>query len=104
MWLTPGQPVPVMCFTDEDYAFIDEVGAPFVPLHMGPADWVNADMFRPAENVQKIHDLVMVANFAHHKRHATLFRALRDVRDRDLRVLLIGFPWHGRTARHMRAE
>ena len=104
MWLTPGQPVPVMCFTEEDHAFISEVGAPFVPLRMGPADWVNADMFKPPEDVKKVYDLVMVANFAPHKRHATLFRALRDIRDRDLRVLLIGFPWHGRTAQQVRAQ
>jgi glycosyltransferase involved in cell wall biosynthesis len=104
MWLTPGQPMPVMCFTEEDHAFVSDVGAPFLALRMGPADWVNADIFRPPAEVQKNYDLVMVANFAHHKRHATLFRALRDLRDRDLRVLLIGFPWHGRTAQHLRAE
>jgi len=104
MWLTPGQPVPVMCFTEEDYRFVSDVGASFVPLRMGPADWVNADVFKPPAEVAKNYDLVMVANFARHKRHATLFRALRDVRDRDLRVLLIGFPWHGRTAQQLRAE
>ena len=104
MWLTPGQPMPVMCFTAEDLAFVSEVGTPFVPLRMGPADWVNADIFKPPPEVDKVHDLVMVANFARHKRHATLFRALRDLRDRDLRVLLIGFPWHGRTAHQLRTE
>ncbi len=104
MWITRDQPMPVMCFTEEDYTFVNEVGAPFIPLRMGPADWVNADMFKPPGDVQKVYDLVMVANFAPHKRHATLFHALRDVRDRDLRVLLIGFPWHGRTAQQVRAE
>jgi glycosyltransferase involved in cell wall biosynthesis len=104
MWLTPDQPVLVQCFTDEDYQFVRDVGAPFVALRMGPADWVNADTFEPRAGVEKRYDLVMVANFAKHKRHATLFRALRDVRDRDVRVLLVGFAWRGRTADHIRAE
>jgi glycosyltransferase involved in cell wall biosynthesis len=104
MFLTPAQPVIVQCFTEEDHAFISELGAPFVPIRQGPADWVNADMFRPEPGGVKNYDLVMVANWAPHKRHATLFNALRDVRDRDLRVLLVGFAWHSRTAEDIRRE
>jgi glycosyltransferase involved in cell wall biosynthesis len=104
MWIHAGQPMVVQCFTEDDHQFVREIGAPFVPLRMGPADWVNADTFQPPERVEKRYDLVMVANFARHKRHATLFAALRDIRERDVRVLLVGFPWHGRTAAHLRAE
>ena len=53
MYLTPDQPVLVQCFTEEDHAFVRDCGAPFVPLRMGPADWVNADIFKPAGEVQK---------------------------------------------------
>jgi glycosyltransferase involved in cell wall biosynthesis len=77
---------------------------PFVPVRLGPADWVDADVFDAPPNASKRYDLVMVANWAPHKRHALLFRALREVRDRDLRVLLIGFPWANRTADDIRRE
>ncbi len=105
MYIKPGNPVFIMCFTAEDHAFIESIGAPLVPLKMGPADWVNADVFKPpAQPASKKYDLAMVANWARHKRHAQLFRALREVRERDVRVLLIGFPWGSRTANDIRAE
>jgi glycosyltransferase involved in cell wall biosynthesis len=104
MFVRPGQPVFVQCFTREDLDFITRVGPPLVPVALGPADWVNADLFRPPDAVTKTHDLVMVANWAPHKRHAQLFRALGAIRDRDLRVLLVGFPWGGRTAADIRRE
>jgi glycosyltransferase involved in cell wall biosynthesis len=94
----------VMCFTKEDHAFVERVGAPLVPLRMGPADWVNADVFRAPAPAPKIYDLVMVANWARHKRHAQLFDALSAIRDRDVRVLLVGFAWSDRTADDIRRE
>ena len=104
IYVRPGHPVFVQCFTDEDYDFVAAVGAPLVPLRLGPADWVNAELFRPKEPAApKTHDLVMVANWSPQKRHALLFKALRQVQ-RDLRVLLIGFPWADRTAADVRAE
>lgn len=104
MYVAPGNPVMVMCFTKEDHAFVERVGAPLVPLRMGPADWVDADVFRAPEPRPKIYDLVMVANWARHKRHAQLFRALSAIRDRDVRVLLVGFAWSDRTADDIRRE
>lgn len=104
MFVTPGQPVVVQCFTDADFRFIEDVGAPFVPVRLGPADWVDADLFTPPAIEHKRYDLVMVANWGMHKRHSELFRALRQVHDRDIRVLLIGFPWAGRTAQDIRRE
>jgi len=104
MWLARGNPVVVQCFTPEDRAFIASIGAPFVPVNLGPADWVDSTVFAPVPGVEKKYDLVMVANWARHKRHATLFGALAQIRDRDLRVLLVGFPWAGRTIDDIRAE
>lgn len=101
MFVQPGHPVLVQCFTQEDFEFVSTVGVPLVPVRLGPADWVDADLFAPAGG-PKTHDLVMVASWAPRKRHALLFRALRDIRDRDIRVLLIGFPWGGRTADDIR--
>lgn len=104
MYVSHGNPVMVMCFTKEDHAFVERVGAPLVPLRMGPADWVDADVFRAPTPQPKIYDLVMVANWARHKRHAQLFRALSTIRDRDVRVLLVGFAWSDRTADDIRRE
>jgi glycosyltransferase involved in cell wall biosynthesis len=104
MYFMPGHPVIVQCFTEDDYAFIEGIGPPFRPLRLGPADWVNADVFNNAAPAQKIYDLVMVANWGAHKRHAQLFRALGRIRDRDLRVLLVGFPWAQRTHEDIRRE
>jgi glycosyltransferase involved in cell wall biosynthesis len=92
MYFAPGQPVFVQCFTRDDLAFVTDVGAPFVPVPLGPADWVNADLFEPPADVAKTYDVVMVANWAPHKRHAVLFDALEKIQDRAIRVLLIGFP------------
>ncbi|MGH9349125.1 MAG: glycosyltransferase [Vicinamibacterales bacterium] len=104
MFVTPGHPVFVQCFTEEDCRFVSDVGAPLVPLRLGPADWVDADLFAAPAAVEKTYDLVMVANWGSHKRHAQLFRALTQVTDRHVRVLLIGFPWAGRTAADIRRE
>lgn len=101
MFIAPGQPVFVQCFTPQDYAFVERIGAPLVPLRLGPADWVNQDLFKPA-GAEKRYDVVMVANWAPHKRHALLFHALEKIHDRAIRVLLIGFPWAGRTADDVR--
>lgn len=105
MYLRPGQPVVVQCFTAADEQFISDLGAPFVPVRLGPADWVNADLFKPAPaGAPPAYDLVMVANWGRHKRHHQLFRALRQIGNRRIRVLLIGFPWSGRTADDIRRE
>ena len=104
MFVAPGNPVFVQCFTREDYELVTRIGEPLVPLRLGPADWVDADLFSPPSSVEKTHDVVMVANWARHKRHVQLFRALKRISDRHIRVLLIGFPWGGRTAEDIRRE
>ena len=104
MFVTPGQPVVVQCFTEADHVFVSRIGKPLLPVRLGPADWVDADVFDVPSATSKQYDLVMVANWAPHKRHALLFRALREIRDRDLRVLLVGFPWASRTIDNIRRE
>jgi glycosyltransferase involved in cell wall biosynthesis len=104
LYLTPGEPVFIQCFTEEDHRFVCDVGPPFVPVRLGPADWVDADVFRPPPAVFKRYDVVMVANWSPEKRHTQLFRALERITDRDIRVLLIGFPWANRTASDVRRD
>lgn len=104
MYVTPGQPVFVQCFTADDRQFIDSIGHPFIGVPLGPADWVDSNLFRPRSGGAPSHDLVMVANWARHKRHRQLFRALADIKERPIRVLLIGFPFGGRRADDIRRE
>jgi glycosyltransferase involved in cell wall biosynthesis len=105
LWLQRGHPVIVeQCTEAGDHEFISSVGPPFTPVRLSSADWVDSEAFAHAPQANKAYDIVMVANWGKHKRHATLFRALEQFRDRDLRVLLIGFPWAGRTIDDIRAE
>ena len=104
MYIASGQHVFIQTFTEEDHQFILDVGSPFVPVRLGPADWVDADLFVLDDLAEKRYDIVMVANWARGKGHNRLFRALRQIRDRKIKVLLIGFPWWGRTAEDIRRE
>lgn len=104
MFIAPGHPVIVQCFTEDDHRFISSIGAPFVPIRLGPADWVDADIFANVHSEAKQYDLVMVANWEPHKRHAQLFQALSKINGRKIRVLLVGFQLGGRTADDIRKE
>jgi len=104
LFLSHEHPVFIQCPEPEDYRYIQSLGSNLVPLDFGSADWVDADLFESGRNVDKEFDVVMVANWGRHKRHHELFRALSTIRDRRLRVLLIGFPWGGRTKDTIRAE
>ena len=104
MYIAPDHPVFIQCFTDEDHQFVAAAGSPLVPLRLGPADWVDADLFAPRTAGEKSYDLVMVANWSPQKRHALLFSALERIQSRQLRVLLVGFPWANRTADDVRRE
>lgn len=104
MFITPQHPVIVQCFTQEDYNFIENIGAPLIPIRLGPADWVDADLFTSNSHCEKQYDLVMVANWERHKRHAQLFKALSKINGRRIRVLLIGFQLGKRTADDIKRE
>jgi glycosyltransferase involved in cell wall biosynthesis len=104
MYFAPGNPVIVESPFHDDYEFVRSIGEPFIPVSLGSADWVDASIFTQSTPVVHTYDLVMVGNWGAHKRHATLFRALNDIHDRDLRVLLVGFPWAGRTIADVRHE
>ncbi len=97
MFLSANHRVVIQCFTDEDQAFISNLDSNLCPIRLGPADWIDPDIFVCMPSQAKVYDLVMVANWARHKQHIQLFNALRKIKDRKLRVLLIGFEWGGRT-------
>lgn len=104
LFLSQHNPVFVESPEPSDYRFLQSLNSNLVPLAIGSADWVDADVFRPGLQKEKEFDVVMVANWGRHKRHKELFRALSTIRHRRLRVLLIGFEWGGRTKEHIVAE
>lgn len=104
MFIAAGHPTFILCFTEEDHAFISSIGYPLIPVRLGPADWTDADRFNPVVVPAKFYDLVMVASWAVGKRHKQLFRALAEITTQQIRVLLIGFPWYGRNAEDIKRE
>jgi glycosyltransferase involved in cell wall biosynthesis len=68
-------------------------GLPLVPVAIGAQDWVNPEVFFPIPGTTKDFDVVMIASFMKLKRHAILFRAMRKMRPRRIKVALIGRTW-----------
>ncbi len=97
MFVSAKHRVVIQCFTDDDQVFISKLDSNLVPIRLGPADWIDPEIFVDMPIQTKVYDLVMVANWARHKQHVQLFNALRKIRNREIRVLLIGFEWGGRT-------
>jgi glycosyltransferase involved in cell wall biosynthesis len=98
MFINPYNYVVVEAPDREDAAFLDSLGTNLKPIDIGPGDWVDRDDFQGISVTQRrVYDVVMIANWGPQKNHHALFSALARVRDRELRVLLIGFPWQGRT-------
>jgi len=106
MWLSPKlkNNVLVQCYTREDFEFISTLKPFLVPIKLGPADWVNAENFRPNPNENKVYDLIMVANWALIKHHKLLFKALKKIQGRKLNICLIGYAWGGRTSQDILDE
>jgi glycosyltransferase involved in cell wall biosynthesis len=78
-----------------DFEYLKRLGANLVPTRIGAGDWVDPEMFRPAEGRERTYDLVMVSAWDPIKRHEDLFEALARLRmtmTRALRVALIGYP------------
>jgi glycosyltransferase involved in cell wall biosynthesis len=75
----------------------------YTPIPLMACDWLDPAEFRPRPRAERDVDILMVAGYAAYKRHWLLFEALRGMR-RDLRVVLIGGPWEGRTIEHLKDE
>jgi glycosyltransferase involved in cell wall biosynthesis len=82
-------------YEPRDLDFMRKVNGNFVivPLSSGNS-WVDYRIFRPLPDVAKTSDLIMVAAWAHYKRHARFFDAVARLRKagRSLKVTLVGYP------------
>jgi glycosyltransferase involved in cell wall biosynthesis len=95
------KPYIVMPASEHDQALGRELGPLCHTLPFQAASWVSKSQFQLAE--AKDIDIVLLAIFGRYKRHWKLFEALAENPD-DLRVVLAGKPWEGRTATTLREE
>lgn len=89
------QPYFVMpsAFSEEPLCAVFSPRCNYLPFHA--ASWVRGDLYGPPSEAKEV-DILMVANFARHKRHWKLFEALADLPP-QLRVVLAGVPLGART-------
>lgn len=80
----------------KDYFFLERLHCNIRPIKLGSGDWVDPTLFQPNATFQKPYDVAMVAHWGKLKNHRVLFKALRRIQ-REITLLLIGFPWGGRT-------
>lgn len=105
MFISSVNEVIVQCPEKSDLDFISGLKSNLIPISLGSSDWIDSELFAPRqEKASKEYDLVMVANWAKHKNHRQLFKALRHVRHRPLSLLLIGVDWGGRTDKDIVSE
>jgi glycosyltransferase involved in cell wall biosynthesis len=70
------------------------------------SSWVNPSFFKPNDDrrsKKKIYDIAVLSNFAAYKRHMAFFKTLRKLR-KNIRVVLLGRSWQGRTAETLKRE
>jgi glycosyltransferase involved in cell wall biosynthesis len=105
MFVSSVNEVVVQCPEKSDFDFISGLKSNLIPIGLGSSDWIDSELFAPRkERVAKEYDLVMVANWAKHKNHRKLFKALCHVKHRPLSLLLIGIDWGGRTEKDIISE
>lgn len=84
--------VVVQCNHELDRGFYSRIGRNFLTIGMGAGEWVDPTVFTHNPDVEKTFDVVMVANWAHWKRHEILFSALASLHPERYRLALIGYP------------
>lgn len=105
MFISSKNEVLIQCPEETDFEFVRQLQNNLIPVTLGASDWVDPELFSGEQGViPKEYDLVMVANWARHKNHRRLFRALPYVKHRPLSLLLIGFDWGGRTEKDIIRE
>lgn len=87
-----------------DYQFLDSLNTNLVPLRIGAGDWMDPGRFGQRNGLEKIYDVVMVANWLRLKRHELLFRAISRSDGLIQRVALIGYAHGGRTSADIMGE
>lgn len=88
----------------EDFEYIESVGANFHPIRLGAGDWADPELFTDGSETEKKYDLLMIANWLKWKRHELLFECLAEMKHMVHKVAVIGYPIDGRTLVDIRKE
>jgi len=87
-------PVYVMAPEARDHRFIKELDSNLIPVSIGPNWWVNDEEFKaPLSSIRDI-DILIVAGWAQFKRHYSLFKNIKKLRDigKKYSVVCAGYP------------
>jgi glycosyltransferase involved in cell wall biosynthesis len=86
-------PAFVEAYEPRDAGFLRATGTNLVPVPTAANWWVDHRVFRPLAGVRKDVDVIMVASWAHFKRHHRLLAALARLRGRGhrLKTVLVGY-------------
>lgn len=92
----PKHTIIVQASEPQDFKFIQSLNSNLLPVSLGASDWVDDRVFYPLEGVEKKYDAIYVAVYAPYKRHQVIFRAIRNLNDKSLKLALVGTPWEGK--------
>lgn len=89
----------------EDVPIFPRISSKIIVVPLLASSWVNPSIFKPNEERgrKKLYDIAVLSSFAAYKRHMALFKILTGLR-KDVRVVLLGRGWEGRTATTMKNE
>jgi glycosyltransferase involved in cell wall biosynthesis len=87
---------PIICLASEekDFQFIKGLGSQLVPVRASANFFCDHRTFYPVPSSPRDIDVLSVAAWGEYKRHAKLFRALREVKRRrgHLKAVMVGYP------------
>lgn len=83
----------------EDAPIFSRLSSKIVVIPLLASSWVNPSIFMPANFVskKKAYDIAVLSSFAAYKRHLAFFKILGKL-PRNIRAVLLGRSWEGRTA------
>jgi glycosyltransferase involved in cell wall biosynthesis len=81
-------PIIVQATEKKDFRFLQTLNSNLIPVPFGASDWVDFRIFQPLPGVKKEYDAIYVTNYNPIKRHHLLFKALKEMRDPNYKVVL----------------
>lgn len=87
----------------DDLPVFARISTSLHPIRLLASNWVNPELAISDGEPEKKYDIVVIANWAKYKRHFALFQALAEM-DSNLKVLLLGVPWGGRSRQSIEVE
>jgi glycosyltransferase involved in cell wall biosynthesis len=86
-------PVYVQAGEPRDAQFLTRFSKSLIPIPIAANWWLNTNIFNDEVKISKDIDILMVSSFNKLKRHKVLFKALKKLKNKDIKlnVVLIGY-------------